>query len=232
MKRFFVSCVLAGIVAAGTACAADPDLKTSDKAPELKSDEDKTFYALGLVISNQLAVFRLTPAELELVKSGLADGTLKKPAKVEIDTFGPKIKPLAEARMAVGTTEEKKKGKAYIDTMAAKSGVKKLPLGTLYETVTEGTGKSPSATDKVKVNYKGTLIDGTVFDSSEKHGGPQTFSLTEVYKCWVEALPAMKVGGKAKVYCSSELANGDRPTGIIPAGASLAFEIELLDIVK
>lgn len=223
MKRFFVACVLAGLVAAGTAVAADPELKT---------DEDKTLYALGIVISNQLASFRLSPAELELVKAGLTDGTLKKTAKVEIEAFGPKIKPLAEARQAAGAAEEKKKGKAYLDTIAAKKGVKKTGSGLLTETITEGTGKSPGPTDKVKVNYKGTLIDGTVFDASEKHGGPSTFGLDQVYKCWTEGLQLMKIGGKAKLYCPADLAQGDRAQGLVPAGATLVFDVELLEIVK
>ena len=227
MKRFFVSCVLAGFIAAGTACAADPELKT----PELKTDDDKTFYALGLVIANQLGTFKLTPAELELVKTGLTDGTLKKPAKVELEAFGPKIKPLAEARQAAAAGEEKKKGKAYLETMAAKPNIKKTGSGMLYETVTEGTGKSPGPTDKVKVNYKGTLIDGTVFDASEKHGGPSTFGLDRVYKCWTEGLQLMKTGGKAKLYCPAELAAGDRGQGEVPPGATLIFEVELLEIV-
>jgi len=227
MKRFFVCCVLAGFVATGTACAADPELKT----PELKTDDDKTIYALGLVLANQLGPFRLTPAELELVKAGLTDGTLKKKALVEVEAFGPKIKPLADARQAAGAVDEKKKGKAYLETIAAKPGIKKTGSGLLYETVAEGTGKSPTATDKVKVNYKGTLIDGTVFDASEKHGGPSTFGLDQVYKCWTEGLQLMKTGGKAKLYCPSDIAAGDRGQGAVPAGATLVFEVELLEIV-
>jgi FKBP-type peptidyl-prolyl cis-trans isomerase FkpA len=223
MKRFFVCCVMAGLVAAGTARAADPELKT---------DDDKTLYALGLVISNQLGAFHLTAAELELVKAGLSDGTLKKPAKVELDTFGPKIKPLADTRMLAGAAEEKKKGKAYLETIAAKPNIKKTASGLLYESVTEGKGKNPGPTDKVKVNYKGTLIDGHVFDSTEKHGGtPSTFSLDQVVKCWGEGLQLMKPGGKAKLYCPAEIAYGDHPNGEIPAGATLAFDVELLEIV-
>jgi FKBP-type peptidyl-prolyl cis-trans isomerase FkpA len=223
MKRFVVTFVLASLVAAGTACAADP---------EMKSDDDKTFYALGLVLANQLGPFKLTPNELELVKAGLTDGTMKKPPKVEVEQYGPKIKPLADARQAAGAAEEKKKGKAYLETIAAKPGIKKTGSGLLMETVKEGTGKSPVPNDKVKVNYKGSLIDGTVFDESEKHGGPQTFTVGGVIKCWNEALEFMKVGGKAKLYCPAELAYGDRPNGEIPAGATLIFEVELVDIVK
>jgi len=223
MKRFFVCCLLTGLAAGGTACAADPELKT---------DDDKTFYALGLVLANQLGPFKLTASELELVKAGLSDGTLKKPPKVEVEAFGPKIKPLADARQAASAVEEKKKGKAFLDLIAAKPKIKKTASGALVETITEGAGASPTASDKVKVNYKGTLIDGTVFDESAKHGGPSTFSLTQVYKCWTEGLPLMKTGGKAKLYCPSDIAAGDRGQGIIPAGATLVFEVELLEIVK
>ena len=223
MNRMFVSFVMTGLLASGTTAAADP---------ELKSDDDKTLYALGLVISNQLAVFKLSPAELELVKAGLSDGTFKKTPKVDIEAFGPKIKPLADARLVSGAGDEKKKGKTYLETIAAKPNIKKTGSGLLMQTITEGTGKSPVPTDTVKVNYKGTLIDGTVFDSSEKHGGPQTFSLKQVYKCWQEGLEFMKVGGKATLYCPPELANGDQPRGLIPAGATLTFEVELLEIIK
>jgi FKBP-type peptidyl-prolyl cis-trans isomerase FkpA len=222
MKRLFVFLVAAGLVAAGSARAADPELKT---------DDDKTFYALGLVIANQLSAFRLTPAELELVKTGITDGTLKKTPKVELDAYGPKIKPLADTRMSAGAADEKKKGKAYLDGLASKPNIKKTASGLMYETVLEGKGKAPAATDKVKVNYKGTLIDGKVFDASEKHGGPATFGVDQVIKCWTEGLQLMKTGGKAKLYCPAELAYGDHPTGEIPAGATLVFEVELLDIV-
>ena len=134
MKRFVVSCVLAGLVAAGTACAADPELKT---------DDDKTLYTLGLVLANQLSLFKLTPAELAIVEAGLSDGTLKKPPKVDLEAFGPKIKPLADARQAAASVEEKKKGKAFLDTIAAKPGIKKTDSGVLMETIAEGTGSSP-----------------------------------------------------------------------------------------
>jgi FKBP-type peptidyl-prolyl cis-trans isomerase len=221
----FVSCVLTGLVAtAGTARAADPELKT---------DDQKTLYALGLVISNQLSMFNLTSAELDVVKAGLTDGTLKQTPKVDLTAFGPKIKPLADARLASGMAEEKKKGKAYLETIAAKPKVKKTGTGLLIETITEGTGASPAPTDAVKVNYKGTYIDGKLFDSSDKHGGPSTMTLgTGLIKCWNEAMEYMKVGGKAKLYCPPELGYGDRPHGEIPAGSTLVFELELLEIVK
>src|SRR5262245_25949877 len=111
MKRTLVGCILAGLAVTGAAFAADP---------ELKNDDEKTLYALGLVISNQLSVFRLTPAELEVVKAGLTDGIMKSTPKVDVEAFGPKIKPLAQARHDAGLADEKKKGKAYLETIAAK----------------------------------------------------------------------------------------------------------------
>ena len=223
MKRFLVASVLAGLVAGGAAYAADPELKT---------DDEKILYALGFDLSSKLSVFKLTPAEVEILKAGLTDAVNKRTARVDMPTYAPKINDLIQARQAAGAAEEKKKGKAFLDTIAAKPNIKKNISGMLFESIKEGTGKSPAATDKVKVNYKGTLIDGTVFDSSEKHGGPATFSLTEVYKCWVEGLPMMKTGGKAKLYCPSDMAEGNRGRGIILPGATVVFEVELLEIVK
>jgi FKBP-type peptidyl-prolyl cis-trans isomerase FkpA/FKBP-type peptidyl-prolyl cis-trans isomerase FklB len=99
--------------------------------------------------------------------------------------------------------------------------------------ITPGTGASPKATDTVKVNYEGKLTDGTVFDSSVQRGEPVTFPLNKVIKCWTEAVQLMKVGGKSRLICPSDLAYGDRgaPPQIKP-GATLVFEVELLGIVK
>jgi FKBP-type peptidyl-prolyl cis-trans isomerase FkpA len=222
MKRF--ACLL---VLALFACASAPAVAQA----EPKTEDDKTLYALGLVLANQLGALRLTPAELQLIEAGMSDGVLKNKALVELETYGPKIKPFADARMAAGLAEEKKKGAAYLETIAAKPGIKKTDSGLLIETVSAGTGKAPVNNDKVKVNYKGMLIDGKVFDSSEKHGGPYGVTVGgQIIKCWNEALVLMKVGGKAKVYCPSELAYGDRPNGEIPAGAALVFEMELVEI--
>ncbi len=228
MKRSLIAFLTAGLIASGLACAAEP----APKAPELKTDDDKTFYALGLVIAGQLSGFRLSPAELELVKSGITDGTLKNTPKVELDAYGPKIRPLAEARQNAGAAEEKKKGAAFIETVSKKPNVKKTASGALYEVVTEGKGTSPTATDTVKVNYKGTLIGGLEFDSSAKNGGPAQFRLDQVIKCWTEGLQTMKPGGKVKLYCPAEIAYGDRPKGEIPAGSTLVFDVELLEVVK
>ena len=225
MKRLLCLLAVAAFASTGLARAADPELKTED---------DKTIYALGLALAGQLGPLKLTPAEFAILQSGLTDGVSGKTPKVELETYGPKIQPMAQLRRAAAVGEEKKRGDAFLATVAAKEGVKKLADGMLMETITEGKGAGPAPGDNVKVAYKGTLIDGKVFDSSEKHGGPQTMKLdTKIIKCWQQGMQFMKVGGKAKLYCPSDLAYGERGQGQdIPGGAALIFEVELVDIVK
>ena len=102
----------------------------------------------------------------------------------------------------------------------------------MYVETTAGTGASPAASDRVKVHYRGTLINGTEFDSSYARNEPAEFSLSGVIRCWTEGVQHMKVGGKARLVCPSDLAYGDRGNDDIPGGAALVFEIELLDIVS
>ena len=201
--------------------------------PELKSDEQKTLYALGFVISQNLASFALSPADLEVVLAGVSDGVLKKDSKVDVQTYGPKIPALQTARASAAATVEKKAGQAFLDKAAAEKGATRTASGMIITTVKAGDGASPKATDRVKVHYQGALTDGTVFDSSVKRNEPLTLALNSVIKCWTEGVPMMKVGGKSKLVCPSDIAYGDqgRPP-IIKPGATLVFEIELLEIVK
>ncbi|HEX4986215.1 MAG TPA: FKBP-type peptidyl-prolyl cis-trans isomerase [Burkholderiales bacterium] len=111
--------------------------------------------------------------------------------------------------------------------------MKKTASGALITTIKEGKGPSPKATDTVKVHYTGTLVDGTVFDSSVQRGQPATFPLSKVIKCWTEGLQEIKVGGKAKLVCPASIAYGDRGSPpVIKSGATLVFEVELLEIVR
>ena len=209
------------------ACASSP------AGPDPKTEDEKTIYALGLALSRNLAQFNLTPAELELVKAGITDGVLGKDKKVDLDTYGPKLQELAKARASVGAAEEKKKAAAFLEKAAAEKGATKTKSGLIYSEIKPGDGESPKATDKVKVHYHGTLPDGTVFDSSVKRGEPATFPLNGVIPCWTEGVQLMKVGGKSKLVCPSDIAYGDRgsPPTIKP-GAALVFEVELIEIVK
>jgi FKBP-type peptidyl-prolyl cis-trans isomerase FkpA len=153
--------------------------------------------------------------------------------QVEIETYGPKVKELAQKRAAAGAEEAKKKGQEFVDKVAKEKDATKTPSGIVIRTITPGTGASPTADDVVKVHYEGKLVDGTVFDSSIKRGEPAEFPLKNVVPCWTEALQKMKKGEKAQVVCPSSLAYGDRGSPpVIPPGATLSFEIELLDFHK
>jgi FKBP-type peptidyl-prolyl cis-trans isomerase FkpA len=203
-------------------------------AQELKTDEQKTLYALGLVISQNLGTFNLSAMDLEAVKAGITDGVLKKESKVDLQTFGPKIQALQSARQTVVAAAEHKAGEAFLAKAAAEKGATKTPSGLIITTLTAGTGPSPKASEKVKVHYHGTLTDGTVFDSSVQRNEPITLPLSGgIIKCWTEGVPLMKVGGKSRLVCPADLAYGDqgRPPRIRP-GATLVFEIELLEIAK
>jgi FKBP-type peptidyl-prolyl cis-trans isomerase FkpA/FKBP-type peptidyl-prolyl cis-trans isomerase FklB len=222
--RFVVSCLVTVLCLGTTAAFA--------AAPEPTTDEQKTLYALGLAVNQSLSNFSLSEPEFELVKSGITDGFLKRPPKVDLQAFGLKISELQQARAAVVAEAEKKVGAAFLAKAATEPGAKKTESGAILTTIKEGNGATPKVMDMVKVQYLGTLIDGTVFDRSAKQGEPATLRLNDMSKCWSEGVQQMKVGGKSKLVCPSNLAYRDKglPPFIKP-GATLVFEIELLEIV-
>ena len=198
------------------------------RAAEPQTDEQKALYALGVAMSQNLASLSLTDAEIELVKAGLADGAKgKTPAGYDPQPHFAKLQEMQTTRQAAA-------GKAVLDKAAAEKGAKRTASGLVITTLKEGTGATPKATDTVKVHYRGTLPNGKVFDSSRDRGEPATFALDQVIKCWTEGVQLMKVGGKAKFVCPSDIAYGERgaPNGGIPPGATLIFEVELLGIEK
>ena len=205
----------------------------SAESPNPTTDEQKTLYALGLAISQSLAAFNLSEAELALVSAGINDGVLKRTPKVNAQEFMPKVQQLQKTRLAAASEEEKKAGADFLAKAAAEKGAVKTDSGLVFSTIKAGTGDSPKATDKVKVHYHGTLTNGEVFDSSVQRGQPATFPLNGVIPCWTEGVQRMKVGEKARLVCPSQIAYGDRgaPPKIKP-GATLVFEVELLEIVK
>src|SRR5262249_539552 len=139
----------------------------------------------------------------------------------------------AQKRAAAGADDAKKKGQEFADKVAQEKDVTKTPSGVVIRTITPGTGASPALDDVVKVNYEGKLIDGTVFDTSIKRGQPAEFTLKGVVPCWTEGLQKMKKGEKAQLVCPSSAAYGDRGSPpSIPPGATLSFEVELLDFHK
>jgi len=124
-------------------------------------------------------------------------------------------------------------GADFLAKAAKEKGATKTPSGLVYLSLKDGAGEKPSASDSVKVNYKGTFTDGKVFDASETHGGPATFPLNQVIPCWTEGVGMMKVGGKARLVCPPAIAYGERGApGAIPPNSTLVFEVELLAIQK
>ncbi|HJQ83873.1 MAG TPA: FKBP-type peptidyl-prolyl cis-trans isomerase [Candidatus Binatia bacterium] len=217
---------IAGLVAllATDARAADPKVETED---------EKTIYALGLALSQNIAPFGLSEKELDIVKAGLTDGVLGREKKVDLQAYGPKIGQLAKARSTVAAAAEKKASESYLAKAAGEKGAQKKPSGLIYTETKAGSGDSPKPTDTVKVHYTGKLTDGTVFDSSVQRNEPATFPLNGVIKCWTEGVQLMKPGGKATLVCPSDIAYGDqgRPPQI-KGGATLVFDVELIEIVK
>jgi FKBP-type peptidyl-prolyl cis-trans isomerase FkpA len=197
-----------------------------------KTEEQKTIYAIGLAIARSLAVFNLAPDELELVKQGITDAFAKKPA-VDVSTYGPKVQELAQSRRKAMADKQAPAQKEFLEKAGREKGAVKTASGLVYVPTKEGTGTSPTATDKVKVNYRGTLSDGTEFDSSYKRGVAAEFALNGVIKCWTEGLQMMKPGGKAKLVCPASIAYGENGAGeLILPGATLMFEVELLEVKK
>jgi len=203
------------------------------QAPKPATDDEKTLYALGVLLSRNLEAFALTPKEIELVKSGLEDGALGKPESVDVDKFSENVQKMHGERLKALVEKDKTAGTDFLTKAAAEAGATKTASGIVVKTLTAGTGATPAATDEVKVHYEGTLVNGKVFDSSIKRGEPATFPLNGVIPCWTEAVQLMKVGGKARIVCPSELAYGERgsPPNIRPNN-TLIFEVQLLDIVK
>jgi len=198
------------------------------------TEDEKTFYALGLALSRNLASFGLDEKELGFVEQGLADGVLGREQKVDPGEYQGRLQALVRKRQAAAAEKEKAAGEAFRKEAEKKAGVVKTSSGLLYEELKAGTGdRSPAATDRVKVHYTGKLIDGRVFDSSVERGQPATFPLNGVIPCWTEGLQRMKVGGKARLICPPELAYGDRgaPPRIKP-GSTLVFDVELLEIAE
>jgi len=207
--------------------AASPASGTADAAMALN--------AIGLSIAKSLEPLSLSPAELDKVLAGVRDGASGK-SKLALDEKGQEnLHLFVQARMAAAAEKEKARGAAYLETVSKEKGAVKTSNGAILIPLKEGTGPSPGATDKVKVNYTGTLVDGKVFDSTSQHNppAPAEFPLNGVIPCWSEALQKMKVGGRSKVVCPPGIAYGERGSPpVIPGNATLTFEVELLDVVK
>jgi FKBP-type peptidyl-prolyl cis-trans isomerase len=210
--------------------AANPD------GGELKTDKDKASYAIGMNIGQNL---KKESAEIDaaLVERGMKDALAGKPPllteeeeKAALMTLQATMRKKQTEQMQQLAETNKKDGEAFLAANKTKDGVVTLPSGLQYKILTAGTGPKPTASDTVTANYRGTLMNGTEFDASSKHGGAQTFPVTGVIKGWTEALQQMPVGSKWELFIPSELAYGPNGKGPIEPNSMLIFEVELVSI--
>lgn len=198
------------------------------------TQEQKISYALGANVGES---FKSNGIEIdfEAFKNGFLAGMegKNKFSPDEMNAIFQQLNQMIQAKQSAGSEEEKAKGQKFLDENKTKAGVVTLPSGLQYKVIKMGTGAKPSATDVVKVHYHGTTIDGTVFDSSVQRGEPISFGLNQVIKGWTEGVQLMPIGSKFIFYIPSDLAYGDQGAGgAIKPGATLIFEVELLDIEK
>jgi FKBP-type peptidyl-prolyl cis-trans isomerase FklB len=210
----------------------------AQEKPELKDAKQRASYAIGANIGADMKRQELD-LDAKLLGAGLADGFAGKAALTDVeiraalDGFREEMTKKMQARQATAGAENLKKGQAFLAANAKKEGVKTTESGLQYKVLKSGTGATPKRTDSVKVHYHGTLIDGTVFDSSVERGEPISFAVTGVIPGWTEALQLMKVGDKFQLYLPSKLAYGEEGAGgKIGPNSVLIFDVELLGIEK
>jgi FKBP-type peptidyl-prolyl cis-trans isomerase FkpA len=209
-----------------TACNSSGPKKVS-----ISTEEDKVFYTLGVHLGQRLAMLNLEDKELAALYQGFYDSAKNKELAVKIDDYQMKVQDMFKEKMSKIGEANKKKGDEFLATFLKEAGAQKTASGLAYKVTQEGTGKMPKSTDVVEVHYHGTLIDGTVFDSSVERGKPVSFPLNRVIRGWTEGMQLVKEGGKVKLVIPPDLGygeNGAPPK--IPGGATLVFEIELLKI--
>ena len=193
---------------------------------------DKFSYGLGMGIGQNLLSMGVQDMNVEDFVKGLKDViTGAKPEMSHSEAqavVNDHFRKLAEEAY----TQNKASGEAFLAENAKKEGVTVLPSGLQYEVITAGNGKKPSATDRVKCHYEGTLIDGTIFDSSIKRGEPAVFGVNQVIKGWVEALQLMQEGAKWRLYIPYDMAYGEHGAGeMIPPYSALVFDVELIKVL-
>jgi FKBP-type peptidyl-prolyl cis-trans isomerase FklB len=220
----------------GTTTTHKTTTATAPRRLPLVTEKDKQSYAIGLSVGKNLTrdmidvepkfVLQGMQDELNKVKPQLTDDQIKQ-IMVALQT---EVQKKVEAKRAADLIKNKKEGDAFLAANKNKAGVVTLPDGLQYKILTPGTGAKPAVTDNVVVNYRGTLIDGTEFDSSYKRGTPATFQVGRVIKGWTEALQLMPVGSKWQVVIPSDLAYGERGQSTIGPNSTLVFEVELMSI--
>jgi FKBP-type peptidyl-prolyl cis-trans isomerase FklB len=206
--------------------------KAPQTAPALKSSEDSLSYAIGLSVAAFYKEQGVQNVNSVMVAKAINDVLKTGKPLLNDQQANACIINFIQKEKAEKAGPNKKAGEAFLEANKTKPGVITLPSGLQYMILKEGTGAKPVATDKVKCHYEGSLIDGSVFESSYKRGEPIDFAVTGVIPGWTEALQLMTVGSKWKLFIPSNLGYGDQGSGNIKPGSTLIFDVELLDIVK
>jgi len=227
-----MKCVLAAILSGGLFSA----VCFGAEKPVLTDTREKESYSLGYQFGEHLKTQKVD-LDLDIYISGIRDalgGSTPRLSQSEIRaTVAEFQKRLSVARQRENKEAAEKNladGKTFLEDNKKKDGVVTLPSGLQYKVLTDGSGKLPKATDTVTVNYRGTLVDGTEFDSSYKRGQPATFQVGKVISGWTEGLQLMKEGSKWQLFIPPQLAYGPRGSGRIPPNSTLIFEVELLAV--
>ena len=193
---------------------------------------DKFSYAIGLGLGQNLLSMGAQGINVEDFAQAIADVLNRKETAISHNEAREIVNKYFMELEEKMNAENIEKGKAFLAENAKKEGIVTLPSGLQYEVITEGNGKKPSATDRVKCHYEGTLIDGTLFDSSIKRGQPAVFGVNQVIRGWVEALQLMSEGSKWRLFIPSELGYGAQQAGeMIPPHSTLIFEVELIEVL-
>lgn len=241
--RIFSLCTIAMLLSmisySQTKTAAKPAVKTTAKTTTaslnpLKNNKDSAGYALGVRILQNLKTQGLDAVNLAMLQRAMNDVVQNKKLLLEDELLDRCIGAFATEVNTAKLEKSKKVAKDFLTANAKRPGVVTLPSGLQYEIIKDNPGGAkPTANDQVKCHYHGTLIDGTIFDSSVDRGEPIVFSVGGVIRGWQEALQLMSVGSKWKLYVPSDLAYGDQQAGPkIGPGSTLIFEVELLAIEK
>src|SRR2546429_3154109 len=221
--KYFILIVSASLVAL--------PLFGQEKSPQLKDQKDKVSYSIGMNIGFNLSRQKVD-INPDILAAGIKDSIAGKPQLTQDqvkDVMAQFEKDMEQKQKQAGE-KNKTEGAKFLEENKKKPGVKTTASGLEYKVEKDGTGAQPKPTDMVTVNYRGTLIDGTEFDSSYKRGQPATFPVTGVIKGWTEALQLMKVGSKLHLFIPANLAYGEQGRPGIPPSSALIFEVELMDV--
>jgi FKBP-type peptidyl-prolyl cis-trans isomerase len=204
-----------------------------EQAPKTETAQnDKILYSLGYMAGETIKTQLILNGEedFKAVSQGMRDSLLDRNSQTDLEIYKPLVVKKYEEDSQTLIANRKIKQNEFLTELKKVKKNKTLANGTVITEVKAGKGKAPKPSSIVKVHYEGSLLDGTVFDSSVKRGEPAQLSLSGVIGCWTEGLQQMKAGGKAKLYCPPEIAYGDRQAGSIPPGSLLVFDVELLEV--